>query len=59
MLKVVEGKVEKVELDNKGKHDVNMTTAFGDTLQRAVCTSSSVTEPLRFARTFAGGGWHA
>jgi hemolysin activation/secretion protein len=31
VLKVVEGKVEKVELDNKGKHGVNMTTAFGDT----------------------------
>lgn len=29
VLEVVEGKVEKIELDNKGVHGVNLTTAFG------------------------------
>ena len=29
VLEVVEGKVEKIELQNKGTHGVNLTTAFG------------------------------
>ena len=35
VLKVVEGKVEKIVLDNKGLHGVNLTTAFGDRANRA------------------------